>query len=372
MILQQKLIFNELGDDSLEHRQLIGGNPTGIANLNSVKYKWASPLWNIMLNNFWIPQKTSLVDDRVTIKQLTKDELTAFKNTLSFLIALDSMQTANLPKLGDYITAPEVSAIVVIQAFQEQIHSNSYQYILQELFPSIDREEIYNYWRTNPHLLERNKYIASAYEAFNNERTHENYKRALAADFALEGIYFYNGFNFFYQLASRNKAANVAKIIKLIENDEMCLTADTEVMTIDGWKRIDSVTIDDVIYQYDVTTSECSFVKPLAITKKTTDTLYEFAGDICQTVTGPHRMILQDSNGNITESKASEICNILDDFDYVVSGNKSGQIKELTSEHIDLIAMSKTGKIDLFDWIAPIMNDIDSSWAKSFIDEWVK
>lgn len=221
MILQQKLIFNELGDDSLEHRQLIGGNPTGIANLNSVKYKWASPLWNIMLNNFWIPQKTSLVDDRVTIKQLTKDELTAFKNTLSFLIALDSMQTANLPKLGDYITAPEVSAIVVIQAFQEQIHSNSYQYILQELFPSIDREEIYNYWRTNPHLLERNKYIASAYEAFNNERTHENYKRALAADFALEGIYFYNGFNFFYQLASRNKAANVAKIIKLIENDEV-------------------------------------------------------------------------------------------------------------------------------------------------------
>jgi len=32
--LQQKKIFNENGDDSLEFRQLIGGNPTGIANLN--------------------------------------------------------------------------------------------------------------------------------------------------------------------------------------------------------------------------------------------------------------------------------------------------------------------------------------------------
>ena len=221
MILQQKLIFNERGDDSLEHRQLIGGNPTGIANLNSVKYKWASPLWNIMLNNFWIPQKTSLVDDRGTIKQLTKDEMEAFKNTLSFLIALDSMQTANLPKLADYITAPEISAIFVIQAFQEQIHSNSYQYILQELFPSVEREEIYNLWRTNPHLLKRNKYIAEQYEYFNQEQSPYNYKRALAADFALEGIYFYNGFNFFYQLASRNKAANVAKIIKLIQTDEV-------------------------------------------------------------------------------------------------------------------------------------------------------
>jgi ribonucleoside-diphosphate reductase beta chain len=91
---------------------------------------------------------------------------------------------------------------------------------LQELFPSVDREEIYNYWRTNPLLLERNLFIANQYNKFNREQSEENYKLALAADFALEGIYFYNGFNFFYQLASRNKIANVAKVIKYIENDE--------------------------------------------------------------------------------------------------------------------------------------------------------
>lgn len=221
MELTKKSIFNSDGDDSLQSRQLLGGNPTGIANLNNVKYKWASTLWNIMLNNHWIPEKVSLVEDKVTIKNLTKDELIALKNTLSFLIALDSMQTANLPKLADYVTAPEVSAIFVIQAFQEQIHSNSYQYILQELFPSLDREEIYNYWRTNSLLLERNKYIADQYELFNKNPTEENYKIALAADFALEGVYFYNGFNFFYQLASRNKGVGMAKIIRYIENDEV-------------------------------------------------------------------------------------------------------------------------------------------------------
>lgn len=221
MELQPKLIFNADGDDSLSMRQLIGGNPTGIANMNDIKYKWASPLWTIMVNNFWIPEKVSLVEDKVTIKELTPDELVAFKNTLSFLIALDSMQTANLPKIADYITAPEVSAIFVIQAFQEQIHSKSYQYILQELFPSVDREEIYNYWRTNPRLLERNKFIAEQYDKFNNDKTLENYKIALAADFALEGVYFYDGFNYFYQLASRNKGVGVSKIIRYIENDEV-------------------------------------------------------------------------------------------------------------------------------------------------------
>jgi ribonucleoside-diphosphate reductase beta chain len=219
--MKQRKVFNPEGDDSLENRSILNGNSTGIANLNSVKYSWASKLYQIMLNNHWIPQKVSLVDDRTTIKQLTEDELLAFKNTISFLIALDSMQTAVLPNLSSYISAPEVNALLTLQEFQEQIHSQSYQYILQELFPSLDREEIYNYWRTNPLLLERNKAIADKYQRFVDNPSEESFKVAIAADFALEGIYFYNGFQFFYQLASRNKAVGVSKIIQYIENDEV-------------------------------------------------------------------------------------------------------------------------------------------------------
>lgn len=219
--LTHKKIFDELGDDSQMARQLINGNATGILNLNSVKYTWAPKLYKIMVNNFWIPEKISLVDDKVTIKELTKAELDAFKNTLSFLIALDSMQVSNLPNIADYITAPEVGGLFTIQAFQELIHSQSYQYLLQELFPNVEREDIYNHWRNNPLLLQRNKFIAGQYQKFVEEKTIENFKIALAANFALESIYFYNGFQFFYQLAARNKVANVAKMIKYIENDEV-------------------------------------------------------------------------------------------------------------------------------------------------------
>jgi len=219
--LTQKKIFDELGDDSTVARQMINGNATGILNLNSVKYQWAPKLYKIMLNNFWIPEKISLVDDKVTIKELTKDEMEAFKNTLSFLIALDSMQVSNLPNIADYITAPEVGGLFTLQAFQELIHSQSYQYLLQELFPNMEREEIYNHWRNNPLLLKRNKFIAEQYQQFNDNKTEKNLKIAIAANFALEGIYFYNGFQFFYQLAARNKVANVAKMIKYIENDEV-------------------------------------------------------------------------------------------------------------------------------------------------------
>lgn len=223
--LKEKLVFDPKGSDSVEDRKMIGGNSTGIANLNSVKYQWASRLYKIMLGNFWVPEKVSLVEDRVTIKELTEDEMIAFKNTLSFLIALDSMQVNNLPRLASFITAPEISALYTVQEFQELIHSQSYQYILQELFPNLEREEIYNYWKTNPLLLKRNEFIASKYQEFIDNQTEDNFKKALIADFALEGIYFYNGFEYFYLLASRNKAVGVAQLIKYIQNDEVTHTS---------------------------------------------------------------------------------------------------------------------------------------------------
>ena len=221
MEMKRKKVFNESGSDTLEDRKLVGGNSTGILNLNTIKYKWATSLLGIMQNNFWLPQKISLVEDKVTLKELTEYELSALKNTLSFLIALDSMQVNTLPVLSDYITAPEVSACLTVQAYQELVHSQSYQYILQELFPNLEREEIYDYWRDNPLLLKRNKAIADLYIKFNRARNEDSFKLAIAADFVLEGIYFYNGFNFFYQLASRNKGVGIAKVIKYIENDEV-------------------------------------------------------------------------------------------------------------------------------------------------------
>lgn len=218
--LKERSIFNEFGDDSIQARKMLGGNSTGIANLNIVKYKWASQLYTIMLNNHWIPQKVSLVEDRVSLKELTPDELLSLKNTLSFLIALDSMQVANLPRLATYITAPEISAIYTLQEFQELIHAQSYQYLLQELFSSTERDEIYNFWRTNPLLLRRNKLISGKYDEFIKSPTRENFKKVLVANFALESIYFYSGFDFFDQLASRNKLPRVDKMIQYIKNDE--------------------------------------------------------------------------------------------------------------------------------------------------------
>jgi ribonucleoside-diphosphate reductase beta chain len=101
-----------------------------------------------------------LGEDAVQFKnELSADEQRAYKGILSFLIFLDSIQTVNLPNFSEYITAPEVNLILSIQAYQEAIHSQSYATILETVVDSEDRDEIYYFWKTDKHLLERNEFI---------------------------------------------------------------------------------------------------------------------------------------------------------------------------------------------------------------------
>lgn len=220
MKLEKTKLFNVTGDDSLSEQKIIGGNPTGILNLNNVKYSWVKGFYRVMTGNFWIPERVSMVDDKVTVVKLTEEEDRAVQSTLAFLIFLDSLQVNNLPNIFDYITDSGVKNLGTIQAFQETIHSQSYQYILEGLYPNKTREAIYNEWRTNPLLRKRNQFIADTMQEFADNPTEEGFKRVLIANLALEGIYFYCGFNLFDQLSSRKKLVQTQKMIDYIRTDE--------------------------------------------------------------------------------------------------------------------------------------------------------
>lgn len=214
-------LFNENGDDNPEKQELINGSPTGISNLNENRYKWTNHMYRVMTGNFWVPEKVSMAEDKITIKELTHDEDEATKDTLSYLIFLDSFQCLNLPNIHEYITAPNVANLLIIQQYQEVIHSQSYQYILDALYPYMTRQNIYNRWRDNPNLLKRIRYITGIANDFKAKPTLENFKKVIVANLVLEGVYFYNGFIYFDQLASRNKIIQTDKVIDYIRSDEM-------------------------------------------------------------------------------------------------------------------------------------------------------
>ncbi len=219
--MQRKKLFNINGNDNIADRKMIAGNVTNLFNLNNVKYQWANKLYRLMMENFWIPEKVSLFDDKRAYDELTPAEQNAYDGILSFLVFLDSIQTNNLPNISDYITAPEVNLILAIQTYQEAVHSQSYAYIIESIIPAEKRETIYDRWRDDKVLLERNKYIAEIYQKFIDDRNDVNFARVLIANFLLEGLYFYNGFNFFYNLAARSLMIGTADEIKYINRDEL-------------------------------------------------------------------------------------------------------------------------------------------------------
>lgn len=219
--VDRKKIFNPQGVDSLDQRKIIGGDTTNIFNLNNVKYQWANNLYRTMMGNFWIPEKTDLTQDKNDYVSLVDEEKDAYDGILSFLVFLDSIQTNNVPNISNYITAPEVNLILAIQTYQEAIHSQSYQYIIESILPKEKRNLIYDKWRDDEVLFERNQYIAKIYQDFIDIPSNKNFSRVLVANFLLESLYFYNGFNFFYLLASRNKMMGTSDIIKLINRDEL-------------------------------------------------------------------------------------------------------------------------------------------------------
>ena len=204
MPIQRKKIFNPEGNDTVQERRVLSGNVTNIFNLNNVKYAWANKLYRIMMENFWIPEKISLSEDARQYANLTTQEKKAYDGILSFLTFLDSIQTNNLPNISSYITAPEINLILSIQTYQEAIHSQSYAYMIESIVPAAKRAEIYDFWRKDPTLFERNKYIAQIYQDFIDNQSDKYFARVLIANFLLEGLYFYNGFTFFYNLASED------------------------------------------------------------------------------------------------------------------------------------------------------------------------
>jgi ribonucleoside-diphosphate reductase beta chain len=220
-LMNSKLLFNPEGIDEIQNRKLIDGNTTNLFNLNNVKYKWANKLYRTMMENFWIPEKVDLTMDQLDYQKLTVQERRAYDGILSFLVFLDSLQTNNVPKISEYITAPEVNLILAIQTYQEAIHSQSYAYTIESIIPVEKRDEIYEFWRDDKVLFDRIKFIAKTYQDFHDESSVENFVKALLADYLLEALYFYNGFNFFYLLASRNLMPGTADIIRYINRDEL-------------------------------------------------------------------------------------------------------------------------------------------------------
>jgi len=218
--IKRKKIYNPESSEHVNDRKIFGGNPTGIFELNNIKYQWAYNLWEVMLNNTWFPKEVDMTRDANDYKNLTDGEKTAYDKALSQLIFMDSLQTNNLiDNVNPYVTAPEINLILVRQSFEEALHSQSYAVMVDSI--SQNSAEIYDLWRRDVMLKSKNDAIAVKYEMLSENPTDENFLKACFANQILEGIYFYSGFAYIYTLARAGKMLGSAQMIRFIQRDEV-------------------------------------------------------------------------------------------------------------------------------------------------------
>lgn len=83
-----------------------------------------------------------------------------------------------------------------------------------------ERTDILYQWKDDERLLNRNKFIGDLYNDFQTHRDGRHLMKTMMANYILEGIYFYSGFMFFYNLGRMGKMPGSVQEIRYINRDE--------------------------------------------------------------------------------------------------------------------------------------------------------
>ena len=218
--MDRKTIYNPNSSENLNDRRTFGGDPDGMINFTRCKYEWAVKLWDQMEGNTWFPKEVQMTQDAKDYKYLTPPEKRMYDLVLSQLIFMDSLQTNNLmDNINPYITAPEINAILSRQSYEEANHSKSYAVMVESISDNTD--EIYDMWKTDTKLREKNNFIAGVYQNLAGDIDDNKIVLAMFANQILEGLYFYAGFAAMYALGKSGKMLGSSQMIKFIQRDEV-------------------------------------------------------------------------------------------------------------------------------------------------------
>ncbi|MCI0399958.1 MAG: ribonucleotide-diphosphate reductase subunit beta [Gammaproteobacteria bacterium] len=194
------------------------------------KYQWA---WQKYLNacaNNWMPQEINMTADIALWKEprgLTTDERRIIRRNLGFFTSADSLVANNLVlAVYRHITNPECRQYLLRQAFEEAVHTHSYQYCVESL--SMDEGEVFNMYREVPSVHDKSAWAMTYTESLGDPDFHtgtpeddQRLLRDLIAFYVIfEGIFFYVGFVQVLSMGRRNKMTGVAEQFQYILRDE--------------------------------------------------------------------------------------------------------------------------------------------------------
>src|SRR5690625_2785736 len=200
---------------------IFNGQSSGILNWNDIAYPHWYKMYKRLLANFWQADEVDMSSDVKQFPTLTPEEQDAYLKIIGLLSTLDAPQTRTALLLSLYATDPSVQSIMAVIAQQEAVHNESYSYVLSSVVSLEEQNESFELGRKDPVLLKRNKHVTEQYNKFVEEPTLENILKVMVYTALLEGMFFYSGFAFFYNLARHNKMVGTSTMVSYINRDEL-------------------------------------------------------------------------------------------------------------------------------------------------------
>lgn len=158
---------------------------------------------------------------------MTLDERRSIKRNLGFFAASESLVANNIVlAIYRHLTNPECRQYLLRQAFEEAVHTHTFQYIVESL--GLDEGELFNMYREVPSITEKAAWaleythnLGDPSFATGTTTANRAFLRDLIAFYVVfGGMWFYTGFAQILSLGRRNKMVGIAEQYQYILRDE--------------------------------------------------------------------------------------------------------------------------------------------------------
>jgi ribonucleoside-diphosphate reductase beta chain len=210
-------------------KRLLNCQAVDVNQLMPLKYKWA---WEHYLNgcaNNWLPSEVPMQRDIELWKsnRLTADERLVILRNLGFFSTAESLVGNNIVlAIFKHITNAEARQYLLRQAFEEAVHTHTFQYIVESL--ALDQREVFNMYHEVNSIRAKDAFemaltadiLRDGFTTATLEGRRQFLKNLIGFYIIMEGIFFYSGFVMILAFHRQNRMTGIGEQFQYILRDE--------------------------------------------------------------------------------------------------------------------------------------------------------
>jgi ribonucleoside-diphosphate reductase beta chain len=211
-------------------KRLINNKAVDVNQLCPIKYKWA---WEHYINgcaNHWMPTEVSMQKDIEQWKDpkvFSADERRVIMRNLGFFSTGESLVGNNIVlAIFKHVTNPEARQYLLRQAFEEALHTHTFQYCCESL--NLDQREVFNMYHEVDAIAGKDQFVMNltadimndGFKTDSIENIQKFIKNLVGFYVIMEGIFFYSGFAMILSFHRRNQMVGIGEQFQYIMRDE--------------------------------------------------------------------------------------------------------------------------------------------------------